>query len=332
MFHMIVFSEKGIYCRPAACYIDPWAPVARAIVTHAHSDHALPGMGHYLCHRHTAEMLRLRLGPDIRIQEVDYGEPVTVGEVRISLHPAGHIFGSAQVRLEHRGGVWVVSGDYKLDAAGICEPYEPLHCHHFITESTFGLPIYRFPQPAAVCAEIHQWRSQTTDAGFNTVLSGSSLGKAQRLLRALDSEAGPVFLHGAVANINAVMEKFGYRFPGIRIAEGAYPEPGGGAVIVAPPSALSSPWLRKLAPYRVALCSGWMRLRGARRRRGVDRGFILSDHADWEQLGSAVAATGAEHVYVTHGYEHQFARWLREERHISAEAISLRGKAEGDEL
>jgi len=329
---MLKFTDRGIYCPQADLYIDPWLPVDRAVVTHGHSDHARWGMGRYLCHTHTAPILRLRLGEDITVQAVSYDEPVTENGVRISLHPAGHIIGSAQVRLEYRGEVWVVSGDYKLLPDGVSTPFVPVRCHHFVTESTFGLPVYRFQEPEAVIRDISGWALQNAGEGLNTVLLAYALGKSQILLHYLRTEGQPLLLHGAVANVNAALETAGFRFPGSRAATGAGSSPVEGAVIVAPPSALGSPWLRRFSPYRIAMCSGWMQLRGARRRRGVDRGFVLSDHGDWEQLNEAVDATGAEHVYVTHGYEAPFAQWLRERKGCRAYEVHLQGDEteEGD--
>lgn len=322
---MLKFTDHGIYCPQADVYVDPWKPVDNAVITHGHSDHARWGMGRYLCHRDTEPILRLRLGADIVCQPVDYNENITVNGVRISLHPAGHIIGSAQVRLEYRGEVWVVSGDYKLTDDGLSRPYEPVRCQHFITESTFGLPIYRFPELHTVFADMNAWWAVNAAEGYNTVLLGYALGKAQVILQHLDATIGPVFLHGAVANVNGALATIGRGFPGERITAETDRRALKGAAIVAPPSALGSPWLKKMTPYRIAMCSGWMQLRGARRRKGVDRGFILSDHCDWDQLNRAVAATGAEHAYVTHGYETQFARWLREQHGIQATEVHLQG-------
>lgn len=322
---MLKFTERGIYCPLADMYIDPWEPVEKAIVTHGHSDHARWGMGRYLCHRHTAPILRLRLGVDVAIQVLDYGEVLTINGVRISLHPAGHIIGSAQVRLEYKGEVWVVSGDYKLMDDGLSISYEPVRCHHFVTESTFGLPVYQFPEPDLVFHDINSWCHLNAAEGVNTVLLAYALGKSQIILRHLQPGNSPVFLHGAVANVNAALEEIGYRFVGERITAETDRTALKGAIIVAPPSALGSPWLKKLSPYRIAVCSGWMQLRGARRRRGVDRGFVLSDHCDWQQLNRAVIATEAETVYVTHGYEAPFARWLREQQGLRAHEVHLQG-------
>lgn len=329
---MLQFTKRGIYCPQAGVYIDPWLPVDKAVITHGHSDHARWGMGHYLCHPHTAAILRLRLGKEIAVQPLEYGQEVTENGVRISLHPAGHIIGSAQVRLEYRGEVCVVSGDYKLLPDGISPAYEPVRCHTFVTESTFALPIYRFPEPASVLSEINQWWRQNAAEGFNTVLLAYALGKSQVLLHHLDPATGPVFVHGAVATVNTALAGVGYHFTGEHITPETDRGTIKGAAVVAPPSALGSPWLKRLSPYRIALCSGWMQLRGARRRRGVDRGFVLSDHADWNQLNTAVAATGAEKVYVTHGYEEPFARWLRQEKGLAAHEVHLQVGApmEGD--
>src|SRR5690606_30973953 len=241
---MLKFTERGIYCPPADIYIDPWEPVEKAIVTHGHSDHARWGMGRYLCHVHTAPILRLRLGVDIAIQEMKYGEIVTVNGVRISLHPAGHIIGSAQIRLEYKGEIWVVSGDYKLVQDGLCAPYEPVRCHQFVTESTFGLPVYQFPDPATVFQEINRWWKRNADEGFNSVLLGYALGKSQTILKHLDTTIGPVFLHGAVANVNAALGEIGYEFAGERITPETDRKSITDAGMVVPPAACGSRWLK----------------------------------------------------------------------------------------
>lgn len=319
---MLSFDQNGIFCAAAGVYIDPWKPVPRAIITHAHSDHARYGMGHYLAHRHAVPVLRYRLGEEISIQAVDYGEVITINGVRISLHPAGHIWGSAQVRLEYKGAIWVVSGDYKLQEDGLTPAFEPIRCHSFVTESTFGLPVYRFPEPDLVQRQINEWWQQNREDGKNSILLAYALGKAQRVLNGLDTGIGPVFLHGAVANINNLYEQHIGRLPEAqRIDQSTDRKQIRGAMILAPPSALSTPWMRSLQPYRWGICSGWMQLRGTRRRRGADRGFVLSDHADWEQLNTAVRATGAEEVYVTHGYKSIYAKWLTTQYGIRAEEV-----------
>ncbi len=329
---MLRFDAQGIYCEQADLYIDPWLPVNKAIITHAHADHARPGSKAYCCHHDSVSILKLRLGADIRVEGVAYGEVFTVNGVHISLHPAGHIIGSAQVRLEYQGEVWVVSGDYKLQADGVSVPFEPLRCHHFITESTFGLPVYKFPQPAAVHEAINTWWRDNAAAGINSVIIGYALGKAQRILAHLDPDAGPVYTHGAVDNIHTLLAAQGLVLPPARrVTPDMQKKDIQGAMIIAPPSAIGTSWMNRFAPFSLGICSGWMQLRGTRRRRSADRGFILSDHADWDQLNEAVKATGAEHVYVTHGYKPVYARWLREAYGLdAAEAETLYDSGQED--
>ncbi|WP_339756698.1 ligase-associated DNA damage response exonuclease [Algoriphagus aquimarinus] len=315
---MLEFTDKGIYCPRADVYIDPWKPVKSAIITHGHSDHARMGNGHYICHKDTVAILRLRLGLDIAVQGVDYNEGISINGVKISLHPAGHIIGSAQVRLEYKGEIWVVSGDYKLIPDGLSVPFEPVKCHHFITESTFGLPIYKFPPTQDIYTSINEWWQQNSAEGFNSIVIAYALGKSQSILHHLDQSIGEIYLHGAVANLNNTLNENGHNFPGIWVTPEMDRKAIKGSMIVAPPSALSTPWMSKFSPSRKALCSGWMQLRGARRRSGVDRGFVLSDHCDWNQLNEAVLATGAENIYVTHGYQTTYAKWLTERYHLNA--------------
>ncbi len=328
---MIEFRPEGIYCPPADVYIDPWLPVARALITHAHSDHARTGHGKYLCHTLSEEVLRLRLGQDIAVQTLVYGESISLNGVRISFHPAGHIIGSAQIRLEYKGEVWVVSGDYKVFSDGVSTPFEPVKCHSFITESTFGLPVYDFVPFSDIYHEMNQWWSFNTRDGFNSVFIGYSLGKAQNILRHLDTSIGEIYLHGAVANINDALGRSGLPFPGKRVPELNVLKNTIGAAIVAPMSALGSPWLRRFKPYRIAVCSGWMALRGARRRYGVDKGIVLSDHCDFKQLNQAILATGAENIYVTHGYQPQYSQWLREAYGLNAVEVKTLFEAQLNE-
>lgn len=330
---MIRFTDKGMYCEPGDFYIDPWRPVPRAVITHGHSDHARWGSEAYLCHTDTLPIIKLRLGADTHVESMPYGEARDINGVKVSFHPAGHIIGSAQVRMEHKGEIWVISGDYKLSDDLLSTPFEPVRCHHFVTESTFGLPLYRFDPPAQTYAEINRWWAANAAEGMNTILLGYALGKSQALLHSLDTGTGPVFLHGAVANVNEALKQVGYHFPGTRITQETDKKLFQGAMIVAPPSAFGTPWMRKFAPYRVAMCSGWMALRGARRRKGVDKGFALSDHCDWDQLNRAVLATGAEHIYVTHGYESPFVRWLQERHGLQAyEVKTLFHEGEEEDL
>ncbi len=313
---LIVARPEGLYCPPGDFYIDPWRPVDRAVITHAHSDHARVGHAHYLAHHGSAPILRRRLGEDITLQTLAYGEVVEHQGVRLSLHPAGHVLGSAQVRLEHGGHVWVASGDYKLEDDGTCAPFEPVRCDTFITESTFGLPIYRWPSQAALFAEIRAWWQGNAAAGRPSVLYAYALGKAQRLLHGLrDAGIGPIVAHGAVEPLNAIYRAAGVTLPDtVSVGEAGLDKAAlGRALVIAPPSAGRSPWMRRFGDYADAFASGWMQLRGTRRRRGVDRGFVVSDHADWPGLQRAIMASGAERVFVTHGQVAVMVRWLSEQ-------------------
>ena len=311
---LVVARPEGLYCPPGDFYIDPWKPVERAVITHGHGDHARTGNGHYLAAAAGEGILRARLG-DIRLQTLDYGERLEHGGVTLSLHPAGHVLGSAQVRLEYQGEVWVASGDYKTEADGTCAPFEPVRCHCFITESTFGLPIYRWQPQAALFAEIDAWWRANQAAGRASVLFCYAFGKAQRILHGIDASIGPILAHGAMEPLNRVYREAGIALPETRYA-GDIPRNDPllrQALVLAPPSAGGSTWMRRFGDYSDAFASGWMMLRGTRRRRGVDRGFVLSDHADWPGLLWAIEQSGAERVFVTHGSVNVLVRYLCEQ-------------------
>ncbi|MEL6590176.1 MAG: ligase-associated DNA damage response exonuclease [Bacteroidota bacterium] len=311
---LLSFTERGIYCAQADVYIDPWRQVARAVITHGHSDHARWGMQHYLTHHDTVPIMQHRLGADISVQGASFGERLYMNGVEISLHPAGHIIGSAQVRLSYKGETWVVSGDYKVQQDGIATPFEAVKCNAFITESTFGLPIYRWQPQPKVMAEINDWWQQNASENRASLLIAYSLGKAQRVLENIDRSIGPVYTHGAVENMQEVLREHGIALqPTLRVTAEHKKADFRKALIVAPMGAIGSSWARKLEPYSLGIASGWMQLRGARRRRAADRGFVLSDHADWEGLNNAIAATEAEKVFVTHGYTEIFSKWLNEQ-------------------
>ena len=312
---LVIATPRGLYCPPGDFYIDPWRPVDRAVITHAHGDHARRGHGAYLAHRQSEHVMRARLGDDIALQTLAYGEPVTLNGVRVSLHPAGHVLGSAQVRIEHAGRVWVASGDYKLDADPTCAPFEPVRCDVFITESTFGLPIYRWPAPAALFADLNAWWRANAEAGRASIVYAYAFGKAQRLLAGVDASIGPIVCHGAVEALNDAYRASGVALPAThRVTDAAIDKAAlKRALVIAPPSAGGTPWLLRFGEHADAFASGWMRIRGARRRRGVDRGFVLSDHADWPSLQRAIAATGAPRVIVTHGSVPVMVRWLAEQ-------------------
>ncbi len=307
---VLTLTPKGLYCEAGDFFIDPWRPVPRALITHGHADHARWGMARYLATDIAAPVLRHRLG-DITLDTVTYGETRRIGGAEVSFHPAGHVPGSAQIRVAVGGEVWVVSGDYKTEADALSTPFEPVRCHAFITECTFGLPVFSWQQERHVAAEINTWWAGNAAAGQFSLLGAYSLGKAQRILSLLDPSIGPILTHGAVENTNAVLRAQGLSLPEtVRVYPALKAVDHPGALVIAPPSALGSTWARRFRPGTTGFASGWMRLRGVRRRRGVDRGFVVSDHADWEGLNSAIAATGAETVYATHGYTEIFARWL----------------------
>jgi putative mRNA 3-end processing factor len=326
---LLTFTDKGIYCPLAQVYIDPWKPVERAIISHGHSDHAYAGHQYYLCTTDAMPVIRRRLFlSDQSIETLPYNETISINGVDFSFHPAGHIPGSAQVRVEHKGEVWVFSGDYKLQRDGISTPFEPIRCNVFITESTFGLPVYKWKKQDEVFGEINEWWTRNQRDGKTSVITGYTLGKSQRILRNVNASIGKIFTHGAVDSINKVMRAQGIDLPEApRVSDDIPKDDLKGALIICPPSAVGSPWVRRFYPYSLGVASGWMKLRGTRRRRGADRGFVLSDHADWNDLNTAIRETGAEKVFVTHGYSEIFAHWLNTQ---GIESHEVKTKFEGE--
>lgn len=330
---LLKFTSSSIYCPDADVHIDPWKPVDYAIITHGHSDHAKYGSRHYLAHKDSETILRLRLGENISLQTVKYGETFFIKGVKFSLHPAGHILGSAQVRIEHKGNVWVASGDYKLQDDNFSTPYENVKCNTFITESTFGLPIYKWQPQYIVMDEISTWIQQNNEQGKSSILMGYALGKMQRILKNIQPGNAEIFAHGAVYNINEKFRNAGYDLPEVKlITRETDKNKFKGALVLAPSSVLNSPWLKKFEPYSTGFCSGWMAIRGAKNRKSVDRGFVLSDHVDWIELNYAVRATGAEKIFVTHGYTDIFSRWLNENGIEAAEVKTNYGNVEEENL
>jgi putative mRNA 3-end processing factor len=309
---MIRFTEHGLYCEAGDFHIDPWRPVRSAVITHAHSDHARTGHSGYLCAASGLSVLRSRLGVQ-SYETADWGEPVFRNGVRISFHPSGHIIGSAQVRIEYRGEVWVISGDYKTENDGISGCFEPVKCHTFVTESTFGLPVYRWRPQSVVYDEIRTWVAAQLDQGRSAVLQAYSLGKSQRLIDALRPFAGRIFAHGAILQIQEALKADGHDFPEVmRLSEDIPAERRKACIFITPAPIETLRASRLIGPWRSARCSGWMHVRGNRRREGGDKGFVLSDHADWEGLCAAVKATKAQRVFVTHGFQSIFSRYLNE--------------------
>ncbi len=324
---LLQFDTKGIYCAQADVYIDPWRPVKKALITHGHSDHSRAGHEAYLCTHSSAPIIQSRI-PKASIQSLAYGETLGINGVQFSFHPAGHILGSAQIRVAYQGEVWVVSGDYKLHHDGLSEPFEPVPCEHFITESTFGLPVYKWPEPKKVHQQIQDWWLANGQKGLVSVVSAYSLGKAQRVLAQLDAGLGPLFVHSAVYDMNAIYRAQGLRLPDAPLVPNEKNrDVFKNALIIAPPAALSQAFLKRLGPYELAMASGWMAIRGARSRSWAEKGFVLSDHADWPALNEAVRACGAQKVYVTHGYQDAFARWLNES---GIEAVAVRTLYQGE--
>ncbi|MBA2301583.1 MAG: ligase-associated DNA damage response exonuclease [Acidobacteria bacterium] len=313
---MLKETAQGLYCPAGDFHIDPWEPVERALITHAHGDHARPGSAAYLCTPHTAGLLRRRLGADITLQTIDYGVPLAVGGVNVSFHPAGHVLGSAQIRIDASEGVWVVGGDYKRAPDPTCVPFEPVRCDTFITESTFGLPLYRWDDTALVLRDITSWWDANREAGRASVIFCYTLGKAQRLLAELSSVTDrPVYAHGMMLGMMDAYREAGVSLPPVKPVI----EAGGrsnratfaGELVLAPLSARGTPWMRRLGTISDAFASGLMRVRGVRRQRAYDRGFVISDHADWPALLATIAETGASRVLATHGYAEPLARHLR---------------------
>ena len=305
-------AAAGLYCAAGGFHVDPWGPVDRAVITHAHGDHLRPGSSAYLCAAAGRGIVAHRLGGGAVIESLEYGRPQDIGGVRVSFHPAGHVLGSAQIRLEHRGEIWVVSGDYKRASDPTCVPFEPVPCHTFVTEATFALPVFRWDAVETTVQEICDWWEEMRNAGRPAVLFCYALGKAQRVLAELARCADrAVFVHGALVELTELYRAAGVRMVSTsRATERAPGTSFAGELIVAPLSARGSTWMRRFRDHSSAFASGWMRIRGARRRRGYDRGFALSDHADWDALVATVAETGAGRVFVTHGYSHELARYL----------------------
>lgn len=309
---LIEFSDKGLYCRQGNFYIDPWQPVDRAVITHAHSDHMRAGSKWYLCHQYTKPLLLARLG-EHPVQIAEWNETVDMNGVKVSLHPAGHIIGSSQIRVEYKGEVWVVSGDYKTTDDGISGAFEPVKCNVFITESTFGLPVYKWKPQVEIYDDIKSWITKNKAKGISSVLIAYSLGKAQRVLQPVSEVTDIIYAHGAVDNMQKALECAGWKLPKVeRITPETPRSKLIGSVVIAPPSADGTPWMKKFSPSAVGVCSGWMQVRGSFRRRNADAGFALSDHADWDGLLTAIHATGAEKVYATHGFQSALSRYLNE--------------------
>jgi putative mRNA 3-end processing factor len=326
---LISVRPEGLYCETGGFYIDPWRPVETALITHAHSDHARAGSAQYIATAQSEAILRRRLGQDMRLQGVAYGDRLKLGDTWVSFHPAGHVLGSAQIRVEHKDEVWVVSGDYKRCADPSCTPFEVVPCDTFITEATFGLPIYRWDSGAETIRRIYDWWQG--DPGRPSILFCYAFGKAQRVLSELVKLTDrPVYVHGAIAVLTEIYREQGVAMvPTICTSEMPRTHSYAGDLVLAPPSGHRSSWMKRFKHPQTAFASGWMAVRGARRRRGYERGFVLSDHADWPGLIQTVKDTGAKTVYVTHGQSDVVSRYLQES--LQLEAMPLKTVFEGEE-
>ena len=323
---LLQFTTKGIFCPPAGVYLDPWRKVDKALISHAHSDHARGGSSAYLSHQDSEAVLRLRLGKNLPLETVAYNEPVLINGVRFSFHPAGHIVGSSQIRVEYKGEVWVFTGDYKLENDGFTQPFEPVKCDVLITESTFGLPVYRWKPQAVIFEEINSWWRSNAAQGICSVMHGYSLGKSQRMLVHLDASIGPVYAHDAIATTNDVLRSAGFTLPpSLRISSELTADHFSQALVMTPFIAADSPLMKQLGSYSLGIASGWMGVGSKRKQGSADRGFVLSDHADWNDLNTAVKESGASRIIVTHGFSDAYARWLRDLGYDAAAAQTVYG-------
>ncbi len=316
---LIEFRDKGLYVPVADVYIDPWKPVDKALITHGHSDHARYGSKSYITTHSALPVIKHRLGSHINARGVEFGEEISVNGVKFSFHPAGHIIGSAQIRVEYKGEIWVASGDYKVEPDGVSEAFESVKCHAYITESTFGLPVFKWKTQDVVMDEINAWWQSNKEEGKVSILAAYSLGKAQRIINNVDHSIGKIFTHGAVENVNEVIRRQGIDLKETtRVVQGQKPSLYDGGLVIAPPTAVDSAWSEKFRDFSSGVASGWVATRGTRKWRVADRGFVLSDHADWNGLLTAIKASEAEKVYVTHGYTDLFSRYLKSIGYYSA--------------
>lgn len=328
MNNLLRLTDHGLYCERGDFYIDPRHAVDCAVITHAHADHARAGHRQYIAHPITLAFMRRRLHSSVAGLALRYGETVIRNGVQLSLHPAGHVPGSSQVHVEYQGYVAVVTGDYKLEPDGLSDPFEQLRCNLFITESTFALPVFRWRPQAEVFGEIVEWYRANVAAGLTTVLSAYALGKAQRLIHNLAPMVDEIIVHKSIATLNEALEEVGVTLPQCTTLNPTRLNASTvGSLIIATSQALREGWVGRIGPYRIGAISGWMALPQMSNRRGADRGFVLSDHADWPGLQQAVKASEAEFVLASHGYSDVLVRWSREQG-MAAEELDKWGKEE----
>jgi putative mRNA 3-end processing factor len=310
---LVRLTDKGLFCETGGFYVDPSKSVNKALITHSHSDHARTGSHSYLTVKQGELLLKHRLGDRINLQTIEYGQEISLNGVNVSFHPAGHILGSSQIRIEYKGEIWVVSGDYKLEPDSTCETFVPLKCNTYITESTFALPVFSWSPQKEIFDDINSWWRKNKNSGITSIIFGYTLGKAQRVIAGLDPSIGSIYAHAAVENINKCYRDSGIKLPLTKkITEFIDAQDSSGAMVIAPPSNDVSEWSNKFHLFSTAFASGWMLVRKNRKRGFFDRGFPLSDHADWNGLIKSIKETGAEKILVTHGSSSILAKWLRE--------------------
>ncbi|GMU87006.1 MAG: hypothetical protein AMXMBFR48_22470 [Ignavibacteriales bacterium] len=321
---LLSVNKNGLYCTAGDFYIDPWRGVERAVVTHGHSDHARPGSRSYLSGKASELILKERLGERISIQTAAFGEQVSINGVTVSFHPAGHIPGSAQVRVSYQGEVWVVSGDYKIENDGLAEPFEPVRCHTFITESTFGAPVYHWEKQQKIFEQITRWWGRNREQGKTSVIYAYSLGKSQRLINGLDHSAGMIYCHPTIAAMNQRIRMSGFRLKECAPLNLSEKQQYSGALVIMPQFSAMSEYTRRFNDPEDAYISGWMQIKKMRKSSGKTATFVLSDHADWSGLLWAIKETGAETIYPVHGYTELLSRWLSDNGY-SAHTFSSTG-------
>ncbi len=321
---LLTFTSKGIYCPRGDFFIDPHKPVHRAVVTHAHSDHARWGHKYYMAQQRNRHILKLRLG-DIKLELKGYGEVTMINGVKMSFHSAAHVWGSSQVRVEYKGEVWVVSGDYKLEDDGFSGSFEPVKCNTFITECTFGLPIFKWRPQDNVYRDINDWWRRNSENAKTSILTAYAFGKAQRLIQNIDHSIGNVYVHKSIENVNNALIQDGAVLPEVFCTDPSIKKTDyHGSLVITPGYSFENTWLSAFHPCEVATVSGWIQVKGIKKKRRLGQGFVLSDHADWAGLNEAVRMTGADRVFVMHGYTDVYARWLRERGYRAAVVESLR--------
>lgn len=306
---LLEFTSKGIYCEKGNFYIDPSVGVEYALVTHAHSDHARRGSKHYLAHKYTAEILKLRLSKKIVIQSLDYGKEIDIKGVKVTFFPSGHVIGSAQIRVSYANEVWIVAGDYKLEADNISDQFEHIKCTHFVTESTFAKPEYSWNPQDIVMNEINNWWQRNSNSSVTSVISAYSLGKSQRLLKNIDSSIGKIVVHDSIDETNSIFRNLGFKLPITYKFDEITKEELKNALVITPSFSTLKNLGNKLDGYVMAGASGWMQNPWFIPK-SLDKGFVISDHADWNGLVKAVKETEAENIFVVHGFTTYFAKFL----------------------